>query len=607
MNGKKMGRAACLLLVLLLTLAGPPAAAAAADAEAPDAWALTEVEGAVGSGLVPADMQNGYRSDCTREDFCRLAVAFVEVRTETPVQQWIASKGFAAAPAFLDTSSPVIQAAATLGIVSGVGEGRFDPAGTLTREQAAAMLSRAAKVVGFAGTNPTSAPFADAGRISAWATEGVHFVASAGVMQGTGGNEFSPQGLYTRQQAYITMYRLLRAVKTGGEQAEMTAAQIYEAYSGSICLVTTYHQKGTQLSLGSGFAVDRAGKIVTNYHVIQNAYSAFVKFPDGNEYRVDQILSYDENRDVAVLKISAATNPVKIGDSDTIVNGQRALAIGNPYGWENTISDGLISTKKRVLKDKNYIQISIPISAGSSGGALFNYWGEVIGITSEGVEGAQNLNLAVPINEAKGHFTVDKGISVLEFFNSPHTGRLQYSNAVYTGTVAGGVENGYGICVWDDGDVYEGEWKDGKFHGHGVYVWADGERYEGEWADGVKNGLGTYYYLDGTVKSGQWINDRYVPSSAPVAPPARVRARAISSDEIEIGWDPVEGADYYKVYYSEDAVSWRSFKNPQYYEGEYSAALYGITSGTTLFFRVTAVSDGMESEPSLTVRATTWP
>jgi hypothetical protein len=137
-----------------------------------------------------------------------------------------------------------------------VGEGRFDPAGTLTREPAAAMLSRAAKVVGFAGTNPASVPFADAGRISAWATEGVHFVASAGVMQGTGGNEFSPQGLYTRQQAYITMYRLLRAVKTGGEQAEMTAAQIYEAYSGSICLVTTYHQKGTQLSLGSGFAVD---------------------------------------------------------------------------------------------------------------------------------------------------------------------------------------------------------------------------------------------------------------------------------------------------------------------------------------------------------------
>ncbi len=118
------------------------------------------------------------------------------------------------------------------------------------------------------------------------------------------------------------------------------------------------------------------------------------------------------SQDIAILHIEGENKqfrPVILGNSDDLQVGERVLAIGNPYGWENTVSDGLISGI-REIDDFKLLQITAPISPGSSGGALFNMKGEVIGITTIGSQwGAQNLNFAIPINSLKSLIKQDLG------------------------------------------------------------------------------------------------------------------------------------------------------------------------------------------------------
>ncbi|MDP3057933.1 MAG: trypsin-like peptidase domain-containing protein, partial [bacterium] len=107
-------------------------------------------------------------------------------------------------------------------------------------------------------------------------------------------------------------------------------------------------------------------------------------------------------RDIAILKIAGVGLPtVELGDSSSISNGDTILTIGNPLGLQNTISQGLISSTNRVINGLNFIQISAPISPGSSGGVMVDYFGRVLGVTSASFVSGQNLNLAIPINEVK--------------------------------------------------------------------------------------------------------------------------------------------------------------------------------------------------------------
>ena len=107
---------------------------------------------------------------------------------------------------------------------------------------------------------------------------------------------------------------------------------------------------------------------ITNYHVIDGAFSAQVKFTDGSVYDVQKVLAYDVERDIAVLKIDGNNLPyLNLGDSDSIVIGQKVVAIGSPRGFENTISDGLVSSVNRVIEGQSYIQTSASISPGAAG------------------------------------------------------------------------------------------------------------------------------------------------------------------------------------------------------------------------------------------------
>lgn len=159
-------------------------------------------------------------------------------------------------------------------------------------------------------------------------------------------------------------------------------------------------------SLGSGFIISADGYILTNAHVIDGANVVTVKLTDKREYKA-KVVGADKQSDVAVLKIDASGLPiVKIGDPAQSKVGQWVVAIGSPYGFDNTVTSGIISAKSRALPDENYtpfIQTDVPVNPGNSGGPLFNLNGEVIGINSmiySQTGGFQGLSFAIPINEA---------------------------------------------------------------------------------------------------------------------------------------------------------------------------------------------------------------
>jgi hypothetical protein len=157
------------------------------------------------------------------------------------------------------------------------------------------------------------------------------------------------------------------------------------------------------IAQGSGFFVSKDGIIITNYHVIAEGSSAVVKLPDGAFYVVDGVLASDKTRDLAVIKAHGENfHTLTLGDSDRVQVGQEVVAIGNPLSLESTVSNGIVSSIRTIEeKGGKYLQVTAPISPGSSGGPLFNMQGEVVGITTMYLKGGENLNFAIPINDAK--------------------------------------------------------------------------------------------------------------------------------------------------------------------------------------------------------------
>lgn len=176
---------------------------------------------------------------------------------------------------------------------------------------------------------------------------------------------------------------------------------IFRVAKGSIVSIVMSDTNGHPIALGSGFLISRDGWVVTNYHVIKSGSSAVIKLPDGSFFTVDGVLAFDKDRDVAVIKAHGNNFQIlALGDSDRLEVGEEVVAIGSPLSLESTVSNGIVSGI-RTDKGRTFLQITAPISHGSSGGPLFNMSGEVIGITSGALIGGENLNFAVPINDAK--------------------------------------------------------------------------------------------------------------------------------------------------------------------------------------------------------------
>ena len=201
----------------------------------------------------------------------------------------------------------------------------------------------------------------------------------------------------------------------------------------SVVKIYCYNYWGEESATGSGFIGFNNQTVVTNYHVMEEAYTCKIVTEENVEYDVEKILNYSKEKDIAILKLKQPTDlaVLKIGDSSVVKKGEKITAIGSPLGFKNSISQGIVSGKI-VENDIEVLQFTASISHGSSGGALFNDSGEVIGITYASYENGQNLNLALPIELAESLYdskTVEYEVYVIFEEKYQYTKLLrEYSN-----------------------------------------------------------------------------------------------------------------------------------------------------------------------------------
>ncbi len=217
----------------------------------------------------------------------------------------------------------------------------------------------------------------------------------------------------------------------------LTAAEVYAANVQSTVGITTsittnyWGYQTTSAASGSGFIVTDDGYIITNFHVIEDSDSITVSLYNGSTYDA-ALIGYDESNDLAVLKIEAeGLSPVILGDSDNLNVGDSVVAIGNPLGELTfSLTSGSISAKDREVTmsnslTMNLLQTDCAINSGNSGGALFNLYGEVIGITnakysSSGSEASiDNIGFAIPVNDVRSivESIIEKG-----YYSKPYLG-----------------------------------------------------------------------------------------------------------------------------------------------------------------------------------------
>jgi len=180
-----------------------------------------------------------------------------------------------------------------------------------------------------------------------------------------------------------------------------TAQEIAKKAFGSTVLLVMEDGNGQPLSLGSGFFIGD-GEIASNLHVIEGAAKGFAKLVgEKTKYDIEGIAAVDPERDLVVLKIPGRrSQALSIGNSDAVQVGEPVYAVGNPQGLEGTFSQGILSSVREVGSDK-LLQITAPISPGSSGGPVLNGMGEVIGVSVATFRSGQNLNFAIPSNYLK--------------------------------------------------------------------------------------------------------------------------------------------------------------------------------------------------------------
>jgi len=193
---------------------------------------------------------------------------------------------------------------------------------------------------------------------------------------------------------------------TSNPETELSASNLYAQSLGSIVYVNALSEYGF-ISFGSGFVIGSNGIVVTNYHVIEGGSKIAITFDNETTYPVVDVLALSKEKDIAILKIDAENLPaLPIGDSDNVNIGDTTYAIGHPENFLFTLSEGIVSAKREYIAsgEGSQIQVTNAMSAGSSGGALLNDQGELIGITSSVMEyesnivDVQNINFVIPIN-----------------------------------------------------------------------------------------------------------------------------------------------------------------------------------------------------------------
>ena len=177
-------------------------------------------------------------------------------------------------------------------------------------------------------------------------------------------------------------------VRGSNKGKALTPEEIYRRCNPAVFTVLTDEAQG------SGFFINSSGVAVTNYHLLRGANSGRVELANNRAYQIVEVLKASEELDYAIFRVGISDKvPFLPISRKAVVIGQKAYAIGSPKGVNNTFSQGIVSQKRGHL-----IQISVPIDHGSSGGALLNEYGEVIGVTTSRVDSNADLNFAIDIH-----------------------------------------------------------------------------------------------------------------------------------------------------------------------------------------------------------------
>ena len=300
------------------------------------------------------------------------------------------------------------------------------------------------------------------------------------------------------------------------ETTSLTSAQIFEYNADAVFTIYTSSDDRHFNSIGSGFFVCATGIAVTNHHVIASWPYARILTHSGQEFDILGYLSYDVNNDLAIIQVDGSNFPYLVmGDSDSLRIGDNIYAIGSPLGYHNTFSTGIISRFDYAAEFGMYrvygmIQITAPISGGSSGGALLNTDGHVIGITTAAYSGyaAQALNFAVPISRV--YWEAAGSVQPLPIGEEHY---ITYNDLVGTWAWSRGSyvfnADGSGDRVWD-GVAADFEW-----HIFGMMLvlnFPDG--YEGErWLVQITNEdeitIGGAHFTRGEVFAGSYEDATY--------------------------------------------------------------------------------------------------
>lgn len=237
------------------------------------------------------------------------------------------------------------------------------------------------------------------------------------------------------------------------EAKSLSAKEVYARSSGSMVEIAVYDQNGSLYSLGSGFFIDEKGTIITNYHVMEGAYSAKASLYNGETYDITGVIDYSQELDMAAVTCGIpASMPLIVSDRE-ISSGDTIYTLGSSLGETDTFTNGIVSNPDRVVNGEKFIQITAPISHGNSGGPLINEFGEVIGINSWTYTDGQNMNYAINICELK-NLDLDRQPQSMEaFYNATYT-PAAFTDTNYTIVTTGNE----GEAVYELADFIE--WED---------------------------------------------------------------------------------------------------------------------------------------------------
>lgn len=185
----------------------------------------------------------------------------------------------------------------------------------------------------------------------------------------------------------------------------------------SVVGIEAYRADGSQ-TFGSGFVIRRDGLVVTNFHVLSGATRIIVHYDKASSTQVTGLYAFDRDSDLAVVQAppSLPVTPLRIGDSGALAVGERVVVIGNPLGiFERTVSDGLISAIRHVTPEFSVLQVTAPISHGSSGGPILSQSGTVVGVVVATMRDGQNINFGIPSNTLLAVLNQAKPISLEDF------------------------------------------------------------------------------------------------------------------------------------------------------------------------------------------------